>query len=130
MSGDKDRVSLTFPARADLIGLARLTLSVVCRRAPLALEAVADLKLALTEAAGAYVADHAGPGDGDSPGRVSFDFAAETGRLVIEVAGSKQREIGAEERDLSSAILEATVDEWSPGPDGVRLVKYLGRPGQ
>lgn len=129
MSGEDDRVSLTIPARADLIGLARLALSVVCRRASLAPDEVADLKLALTEAAGAFVTER-DVSDGDIPGRVSFDFSADAGRLVIEVAGSDQREIGTEERDLSRAILEATVDEWSPGPGQVRLVKYLDRHGQ
>ena len=44
-------VSLTIPAKPDYVVLARLALSAVCRLAPLELEAAADLKLAITEAA-------------------------------------------------------------------------------
>lgn len=129
MSGDKDCVSLTIPARADLIGLARLALSAVCRQTRLGPDEVAELKLALTEAAGAFVSDRPGSVDG-AAGRVSFDFAAEAERLVIDVAGSEQRPIADEERELSRAILEATVDECRPSPGQVRLVKYLDRRGE
>ena len=44
-------VSLTIPARPDYLVLARLALSAVCRLTPLSPEEVADLKLAITEAA-------------------------------------------------------------------------------
>ena len=44
-------VSLAIPAKPDYVVLARLALSAVCRLSPLAPEEVADLKLAITEAA-------------------------------------------------------------------------------
>jgi len=51
-AGTADRtVTLTIPAKPDYVVLARLALSAVCRLAPLELEAAADLKLAITEAA-------------------------------------------------------------------------------
>ena len=48
---DGREVSLTIPARPDYLVLARLALSAVCRLTPLSPEEVADLKLAITEAA-------------------------------------------------------------------------------
>ena len=53
-------VSLTIPARPDYLVLARLALSAVCRLTPLSPEEVADLKLAITEAANDFV-DEAPP---------------------------------------------------------------------
>ena len=50
-------VSLTIPARPDYLVLARLALSAVCRLTPLSPEEVADLKLAITEAANDFVDD-------------------------------------------------------------------------
>src|SRR5437763_904210 len=44
-------VTLAIPAKPDYVVLARLALSAVCRLSPLAPEEVADLKLAITEAA-------------------------------------------------------------------------------
>ena len=52
---DSRDVSLTIPARPDYLVLARLALSAVCRLTPLSPEEVADLKLAITEAANDYV---------------------------------------------------------------------------
>ena len=52
VSGTDSRdVSLGIPAKPDYLVLARLALSAVCRLTPLAPEEVADLKLAITEAA-------------------------------------------------------------------------------
>ena len=52
---DSRDVSLTIPARPDYLVLARLALSAVCRLTPLSPEEIADLKLAITEAANDYV---------------------------------------------------------------------------
>ncbi len=52
---DSRDVSLTIPARPDYLVLARLALSAVCRLTPLSPEEVADLKLAITEAANDFV---------------------------------------------------------------------------
>ena len=51
---DRD-VALTIPARPEYLVLARLALSAVCRLTPLSPEEVADLKLAVTEAANDFV---------------------------------------------------------------------------
>src|ERR687884_182583 len=53
-------VALAIPAKPDYLVLARLALSAVCRLTPLSPEEVADLKLAITEAANDYVDESVG----------------------------------------------------------------------
>ena len=59
-AADSRDVSLTIPARPDYLVLARLALSAVCRLTPLSPEEVADLKLAITEAANDFVDESGG----------------------------------------------------------------------
>ena len=56
---DSRDVSLTIPAKPDYLVLARLALAAVCRLTPLSPEEVADLKLAVTEAAADFVDERA-----------------------------------------------------------------------
>jgi serine/threonine-protein kinase RsbW len=114
-------VSLTIPARPDYLVLARLALSAVCRLTPLSPEEIADLKLAITEAANDYV-DESRPLDDES--RVSFSFRLLDDRLVMELNGTGSP-VSAAEQELSRAIIEATVDECSFGSGRTLLVKYL-----
>lgn len=114
-------VSLTIPARPDYLVLARLALSAVCRLTPLSPEEVADLKLAITEAANDYV-DESRPLDDES--RVSFSFRLLDDRLAMELNGPGSP-VSAVEQELSRAIIEATVDECSFSSGRTRLVKYL-----
>ena len=115
-------VSLTIPARPDYLVLARLALSAVCRLTPLSPEEIADLKLAITEAANDYV-DEGRPLDDES--RVSFSFRLLDDRLAMELNGPGSP-VSAVEQELSRAIIEATVDECTFGSDRTLLVKYLG----
>jgi serine/threonine-protein kinase RsbW len=114
-------VSLTIPARPDYLVLARLALSAVCRLTPLSPEQVADLKLAITEAANDYV-DEARSLEDES--RVSFSFRLLDDRLTMELTGTGSP-VPATEQELSRAIIEATVDESSFGAGRTLLVKYL-----
>jgi serine/threonine-protein kinase RsbW len=114
-------VSLTIPARPDYLVLARLALSAVCRLTPLSPEEIADLKLAITEAANDYV-DDARPLDDES--RLNFAFRLRDDRLLMELDGPPSR-VPTVERELSRAIIEATVDECEYGDDRTQLVKYL-----
>jgi serine/threonine-protein kinase RsbW len=118
---DSRDVSLTIPARPDYLVLARLALSAVCRLTPLSPEEVADLKLAITEAANDYV-DESRPLDDES--RVSFAFRLLDDRLVMELSGPGSP-VSAVEQELSRAIIEATVDECSFSSGRTLLVKYL-----
>jgi hypothetical protein len=107
------RVSLTIPAKPDYVVLARLALSAVCRLAPLELEAAADLKLAITEAASFLMGGdrRAASRDGDDEvPHMTFTFD-----LLDE-----------EERELSRAIIGATADDCTYADGTMRLTKRLG----
>src|SRR5438067_5392881 len=82
--GDEARtVRLTIPARPEYITLCRLALTGISRLRPLSEELLADLKLALTEAASNSVrhayGDHTG-------GLVEIVYELHPDRLVIEVS--------------------------------------------
>jgi serine/threonine-protein kinase RsbW len=123
---DSRDVSLTIPARPDYLVLARLALSAVCRLTPLSPEEVADLKLAITEAANDYV-DESRPLDDES--RLSFNFQLSDDRLLMDLDGPTGPVV-ASEQELSRAIIEATVDESSFATGRTRLVKYLTLSGE
>ena len=124
---DSRDVSLTIPARPDYLVLARLALSAVCRLTPLSAEEVADLKLAITEAANDYV-DDSRPDDDE--GRVDFSFQLLDDRLVLQLEGPQATTDAGMEQELGRAIIDATVDESDFGGTRTRLVKYLaGSPG-
>jgi hypothetical protein len=120
-AADSRDVSLTIPARPDYLVLARLALSAVCRLTPLSPEEVADLKLAITEAANDYV-EESRPLDDES--RLSFSFKLGDDRLQMDLDGPVGL-VAATEQELSRAIIEATVDESSFSSGRTRLVKYL-----
>jgi serine/threonine-protein kinase RsbW len=111
-------VRLTVPAKPEYIVLTRLALSAVCRLTPLQPEDVADLKLAVTEAATALVGE-------DSDDQLTCEFELEESRLVLEISGPAGTTVSDEEQELGQAIIRATVDECEFREDSVRLVKYL-----
>jgi serine/threonine-protein kinase RsbW len=114
-------VALTIPARPDYLVLARLALSAVCRLTPLSPEEVADLKLAITEAANDYV-DDSRPDEDE--GRLSFSFKLMDDRLLMELQGPPAA-ISDMEQELGRAIIDATVDECDFASSRTRLTKYL-----
>jgi hypothetical protein len=140
-------VRLEVPPRPDYVVLARLALSAVCRLTPLEPEDVADLKLAITEAAAAFVGEGdveaarlepgAAPAHGGdrqeapSPDAASLDFVFVLGedRLELEIACDGGATVSDDERELGRAIIEATVDECEYGDATMRLVKYLRAAG-
>ena len=112
--------------------LARLALSAISRLTPLPPEDVADLKLAITEAASAFVGegDTAGPplavsAEPDATLRFSIELARD--ELVIDVECDQGEDVSGENGELSRAILDATVDRWDSSPGAIRLVKRLRR---
>jgi hypothetical protein len=122
---DSRDVSLTIPARADYLVLARLALSAVCRLTPLSPEEVADLKLAITEAANDFVDEG---GDIDDESRLNFSFHLGDDRLVLDLEGTAGPVVSSEQ-ELSRAIIEATVDEADFSGSRTRLIKYLNETG-
>lgn len=122
-------VALTTPAKPDYVVLARLALSAVCRLAPLEPDEIADLKLAVTEAA-AYMMGgerRAAARDDDPVPTMRFAFELQDDRLVVEIGGAELPTVSEEERELSRAIIAATVDEHSYEQGRVRLMRHLNR---
>jgi anti-sigma regulatory factor (Ser/Thr protein kinase) len=133
---DSRDVSLTIPAKPDYLVLARLALAAVCRLTPLSPEEVADLKLAVTEAAADFVDEQAADVD---EARIDFSFRLEKERLVLVLEGgageaqpaepSGDRDTEPSEQELGRAIIDATVDECDFAPGRTRLVKQLQSSG-
>jgi serine/threonine-protein kinase RsbW len=130
-NGDAVTVRLTIPARAEYITLCRLALTGIARLRELSDELLADLKLALTEAASNSVR-HA-YGDKDA-GVVDISYQLFSDRLVIEVrdegVGFDPSEAEGNAAELSEgglgiAIIRAIADEVEfgaqPGGRGSRL---------
>jgi serine/threonine-protein kinase RsbW len=131
-NGESATVRLTIPARAEYITLGRLALTGIARVRDLPDEVLADLKLALTEAASNSVR-HAYTGD-DEAGVVEISYELRSDRLVIEVSdegeGFDPGEAGGAAEELSEgglgiAIIRAIADEveigTQPGGKGSRL---------
>ena len=138
-NGNGATVRLTIPARAEYITLCRLALTGIARVRNLPDEILADLKLALTEAASNSVR-HAYSG-ADSAGVVEISYELRPDRLVIEVtdegggfdpADAKGPPEELSEGGLGIAIIRAIADEveigTQPGGKGSRLrfEKQLG----
>jgi hypothetical protein len=128
-SASTDRiVSLAIPAKPDYVVLARLALSAVCRVSPLAPEEVADLKLAITEAAAYLMGGErrmsARPEE-DDDARLTFTFELGDDSLILGVSGDELPTVSDEERELSLALIRATVDEYDYTGGTMRLTKHL-----
>ena len=121
-------VSLAIPAKPDYVVLARLALSAVCRLSPLAPEEVADLKLAITEASnwlmGGERRQMARDGQ-EVDGRLTFTFDLTDDSLELCVGGEEMPTVSAEERELSVALIKATVDSYEHSDGVMRLTKQL-----
>ena len=101
--GSGQTVRLTIPARAEYITLCRLALTGIGRVRELSEEVIADLKLALTEAASNSVR-HAYAGDG--VGNVDIAYQLLPDRLVIEVTDEGAGFNAAETRNSSGDLSE------------------------
>ena len=114
--------TLVFPARAEYLLLARLALTGVARLVEADEEALADLRLAVTEAA-ANACRHAYP---DGQGSITVRLGLVDGRLEVLVEddgagfdGSSVDEWRPEELaedGMGLAIIKAVADEFEIGP--------------
>jgi histidine kinase-like protein len=121
-------VSLVVPAKPDYVVLARLALSAVCRLSPLAPEEVADLKLAITEASNWLMGGERRQSSRDEEngaGQLEFKFDLTNDSLELCVGGEEMPTVSAEERELSIALIKATVDSYEYGDGLMRLTKRL-----
>ena len=114
-------VRLTIPAKAEYITLCRLALSGLSSLRPLPDEALADMKLALTEACSNSIR-HAYQDARDGTVEIVYDLQPD--RIVIEVvdegAGFEPREDeqghnGLSESGLGIAIIRSLADEFELG---------------
>ena len=130
-SNNSRSVALTIPAKPDYVVLARLALSAVCRIAPLELEAAQDLKLAITEAATFLMGgDRRSAARNDEGVEMTFEFDLTDDEIVVRVTGALETTFSEEERELSRAIIDATVDGCEYDDGTMRLRKRLGLPGE
>jgi serine/threonine-protein kinase RsbW len=113
-NGDGVTVRLTIPARAEYITLCRLALTGIARLRALPDELLADLKLALTEAASNSVRHAYG---GDDAGMVDISYELLPDRLVIEVTDE------GEGFDPNEA--EGPADELSEGGLGIAIIRAI-----
>ena len=120
---DSREVSLGIPAKPEYLVLVRLALSAVCRLTPLGPDEVADLKLAVTEAATSRVQPDQ-PGDEESP-ELRVGMRLDEDKLEVTLRGGTPSEVPEDERELSRAIVEATVDRFEEDQDSTLLVKHL-----
>jgi hypothetical protein len=122
-------VSLVVPAKPDYVVLARLALSAVCRLSPLAPEEVADLKLAITEASNWLMGGERRQSSRDEEegngGRLEFKFDLTDDALELCVGGEEKPTVSQEERELSLALIKATVDSYEYGDGLMKLTKRL-----
>ena len=121
-------VSLTIPAKPDYVVLARLALSAVVRLSPLTPEEGADLKLAITEAATYLMGGerrHSTRDGDDGDARLTFTFDLGDEELDLAVSGAELPTVSDEERELSLALIRATVDGYEYADGTMRLKKNL-----
>src|SRR5437867_10901625 len=120
-NGDAIRVRLTIPAWAEYITLCRLALTGITRLRELSDELLADLKLALTEAASNSVRHAYG---NEVAGFVSVSYELFPDRLVIEVtdegegcdlAQAEDHHEGLSEGGLVIAIIRGVAAEVESG---------------
>ena len=113
-SGDAVTVRLTIPARAEYITLCRLALTGIGRLRELSDELLADLKLALTEAASNSVRHAYGDQD---PGVVEISYELFSDKLVIVVTD--------EGEGFDPVAAEVTGDELSEGGLGIAIIRAI-----
>ncbi|MDX6369640.1 MAG: serine/threonine-protein kinase RsbW [Gaiellaceae bacterium] len=113
-NGDGVTVRLTIPARAEYITLCRLALTGIARLRSLSDELLADLKLALTEAASNSVRHAYGDSD---VGVVQISYELLPDRLVIEVTD--------EGEGFDPAEHDGSADELSEGGLGIAIIRAI-----
>jgi serine/threonine-protein kinase RsbW len=113
-TGDPVTVRLTIPARAEYITLCRLALTGIGRLRELSDELLADLKLALTEAASNSVRHAYNNAD---VGVVQISYELFPDRLVIEVVD--------EGEGFDPVAAEGNADELSEGGLGIAIIRAI-----
>jgi serine/threonine-protein kinase RsbW len=135
------QVTLELPAKAEYLLLARLALAGIAHAMPVEEDALADLKLAVTEACGNAVA-HAYPG-GAGMVHVTYEVGRDEIVVVVEDDGEWVEDVNLDDDPFSEgeppesgmglAIIRAIVDDVEVGPRAgatgtlVRMRKRIAR---
>ncbi|NGQ96052.1 anti-sigma B factor RsbW [Brevibacillus sp. SYP-B805] len=120
MGSGVDVIELTLPARAEYIGVARLTVSGIANRAGLPYDDIEDVKLAVAEACTNAV-EHAYGGKGT--GRIFMRCAVHEDRLVIVVADDGGSfDIADIQKKLKPIDRSVPIEEMTEGGLGLYLI--------
>jgi serine/threonine-protein kinase RsbW len=114
-------VTLDIPARAEYVVLGRLALAGVLRDRPFSQDAVADLKLALTEACSNSIRHAYDKTDTDGQVHLSFSVTAE--RIVVEVRDEGPGFVASE--DAPGALTAAGGPQLSEGGMGISIIRSV-----
>lgn len=120
---DADVIELTFPARAEYIGVARLTVSGIASRIGLSFEAIEDVKLAVGEACTNAV-QHAY--ETGAEGKLHLSFSLYPDRIVIVVSDTgKGFQLAALKETLGPIDTVIDVENLKEGGLGLYLIHTL-----
>lgn len=114
-------VTLDIPAKAEYVVLGRLALAGMLRRRPFSADAVADLKLALTEACSNSVR-HAYD-ETQLGGQVHLSFTVTDERIVLEVRDEGPGFV--EDTDEPGALTAADGPKLSEGGMGIAIIRSV-----
>jgi hypothetical protein len=121
-----ERVTLTIPAHASWVRLARLTVAGVASRLGFGVDDVEALRIGIDELAMLLLDDPEGDGD------LTLTYAPDADGLVVE--GSRPRRAGAQQAleepaSIVAQILSTVVDDWAIGAgDGAASFRCRKRP--
>lgn len=116
-SSADDYVLLDIPAKAEYVVLGRLALTGMLRAGGYSDDAVADLKLALTEACSNSIR-HAYPG---SHGQIHLRLTRHSDRLVVEIGDDGQ----GFDLDAVDARVRGDDDEYAEGGMGASIIRAV-----
>ena len=123
--GDVSRIELTIPAGSEWVRVARLTVAGVASRLPFPVDAVEDIKLAVTEAINNAI-QHAplqlSQGDGHETPTILIRIETSPDGLWVNVTDSGRLQ---EELPVASATRAAWSDDLPEGGLGLMLIRSL-----
>ncbi|HZG18239.1 MAG TPA: anti-sigma B factor RsbW [Candidatus Bathyarchaeia archaeon] len=118
-----DVIEMSLPARAEYVGVVRLTVSGIANRAGMAYDDIEDVKLAVAEAC-TNVVQHAYAAD--DVGSIHLRCKIMEDRMVIEVADDgKSFQVDAVPAKLKPIDHSLSVDELTEGGLGLYLIHTL-----
>lgn len=120
---EKDFIEMTFPAKAEYIGVVRLTSSGIAQRLGFSYDAIEDIKVAISEACTNAV-HHAY--QQDSEGKMAVAFVVYEDRLEMMVADrGKDFDLDAIHQEVGPFHKDTPIEKLSEGGLGIFLIETL-----